>query len=129
MRNKFAIFVFGLLFVAMVGCARPVQKDWFAMGGSKGDATVKMGLSWNPNTKKPETSKAQADAVAAQKCRAWGYDGAEAFGAITQQCTSIQYTGFGPVCQEMRAEVQYQCTGSITPAAPVPPAPTGKQVK
>ncbi len=129
MRNKITVFVFGLLFASIIGCAKPVHKDWFAMGGSKSDATVKLGVSWNPNTEQPETSRQQADSLAAQKCRTWGYEGAEAFGSVNQHCTNLQYTGYGPICYQMQAEVQYQCTGSIAPAAPVPSPATGKQIK
>ena len=69
MRNKVAIFIMGIIFAALIGCAKPVHKDWFAMGGSKSDATVKLGVSWNPNTEQPETSRQQSDSLAAQKCR------------------------------------------------------------
>jgi hypothetical protein len=33
MGNKAVIFILGLMFVALIGCAKPVHKDWFAMGG------------------------------------------------------------------------------------------------
>lgn len=98
------------------GCAKPVHKDWMAMGGSRSDATVKLGYTWNPNNEKPETSQQQAIDLATQKCQTWGYERAEPFGSTFSKCTNMSYQPFaGVVCYQMQAEAEFQCVGKLPP--------------
>ena len=60
MRKLIRLLVLAMVVVVGAGCAKPVHKDWMAMGGSRSDATVKLGYTWNPNNEKPETSQQQA---------------------------------------------------------------------
>lgn len=107
-KNTLLLAIMGLTLAA---CAKPVQKEWFAHDGSKADGTIKMALTWNPNLEKPQSQKEQAQRVATEKCQAWGYESAEAFGSVVSRCTQPRFTGFGTVCDEMLAEMTFQCVG------------------
>ena len=108
------------------GCAKNVHKDWFAIDGSRADATVKVAMTWNPQTEIPQGEREQADKLAEEKCKVWGYTGAEMFGGINQRCT--QYVnGFGGMtCAQMQAEITYQCLGNPGQSQP---QPVGKAIK
>ncbi|MEC5321565.1 YecR family lipoprotein [Brenneria populi subsp. brevivirga] len=90
--------------MGMSGCA--VNKEMVPMGGSKADGTVRMGYTV-AQFEKPVVNFNQAAELAAQKCKTWGYDGAEAFGGQVQQCT--QFNAYG--CVAANVSVEYQCTG------------------
>ncbi|MCV3771416.1 YecR-like lipofamily protein [Enterobacter sp. RD4-1-1] len=87
------------------GCA--VRKEMVPMGGSKADGTVRMGYTVG-QFEKPVVDLNQAASLAAQKCKTWGYEGAEPFGGQTSQCG--QMDGFGS-CIMSNVSVEYQCTG------------------
>lgn len=108
------------------GCAKKVHKDWFAIDGSRADATVKVALTWNPQVEIPQSEREQADALAAEKCKVWGYTGAEMFGGINQRCTQMGNNGFAVVCYQMQAEITYQCLGNPSQSQP---QPVGKTIK
>ncbi|WP_425520955.1 YecR family lipoprotein [Xanthomonas nasturtii] len=98
----------GMLAVSAVlaGCA--TQKDLMVTGASRSDGVVT--LSYESNEFQRVSYDAQrAQEAAAQRCVAWGYSGAEAFGSEQTTCTSRR--GFGN-CGSRRVDVQYQCTGS-----------------
>ena len=90
---------------SLAGCA--VNKEMVPMGGSKADGTVRMGYTVG-QFEQPVVNINQAAALDAQKCKTWGYDGAEAFGGQTRQCA--QTDGFGS-CVMANVSVEYQCTG------------------
>ncbi len=114
-------FVLLALFLALVGCAKAVHKDWAAIGGSRADATIKMGYSWDPRSEKPETSRQQAVDLASTKCKTWGYDGAEEFGASVSTCLSHTMQPFvGVVCEQMLATAEFQCIGGVPATQPEP---------
>lgn len=89
-----------------VGCA--THKDWLVTGGSRADGVVSLSYEHN-EFQRPELNQAEADRMATQKCMAWGYKGAEAFGSQRNDCLSRR--GFGN-CGSRRVTVEYQCTGS-----------------
>jgi len=95
----------GLAVMLLVGCS--VKKDMVPMGGSKADGTVRMGYTVG-QFEKPVVDLGQAATLAAQKCKTWGYEGAEAFGGQTSQCG--QTDGWG-ACILSNVSVEYQCTG------------------
>ena len=107
-------------------CAQKVHKDWFAHDGSRSDAIVKLAITWNPAMEIPQADRGQADALAAAKCRVWGYTGAEPFGSIVQRCTQMGHNGYSVVCYQMQAEVTYQCLGN---PGQNQPEPVGKSIK
>lgn len=57
---------------------------------------------------KPVVDLNQASLLAGQKCKTWGYEGAEPFGGQTVQCG--QTDGWGS-CIVSNVSVEYQCTG------------------
>lgn len=88
----------------LTGCA--TKKEMIPMGGSKADGTVKMGYTFG-TFEKPVVDFNKAELLASQKCKTWGYDGAEAFGGQTSQCGQIGAYG----CEMMNVSVEYQCIG------------------
>lgn len=75
------------------GCAKNVHKDWFAYDGSRSDATVKLAITWNPALEIPQDDREQADALAAEKCKVWGYEG----GGIVR----LHHPALYAVCQRL----------------------------
>lgn len=86
------------------GCAEKVNMS--PIGGSKTDGTIKMGYSYKM-FEKPIVDFDTAKALAVQKCKVWGYDGAEAFGGQTMICSMPGMYG----CEIKTVSIEYQCTG------------------
>lgn len=93
--------------LALSGCA--VQKQMIAMGGSKADGTIKMGYSYGM-FEVPKVDMTQAAALAAQKCKIWGYESAEPFGGQISNCSRPTSSG----CAQTDVYIEYQCIGSKT---------------
>jgi hypothetical protein len=93
-----------LVTVLIFGCS--VKKDFVPISGNRAGGTVLMGYSY-ALFEKPETDNAQAVASAAQRCRAWGYQRAEPFGAVMSRCTHA--TGSG--CDKWMVTTEFQCIG------------------
>ncbi|MBS0172631.1 MAG: hypothetical protein JSR64_01190 [Nitrospira sp.] len=92
------------------GCA--VTKDWSATGGSRADGVVR--LSYEASEMETvQLNESQAVRLAAQRCRTWGYSGAEAFGGVTRQCN--KFGGFSG-CAQWMVTKEFQCTGTGTGA-------------
>ena len=98
---KTLFLVLGLL------CACSVQKAFVPVGGSRADATIEMAFDYG-GLQVPKWDKAQADAGALERCKAWGYNGAEAFGSYTSRC--VQFGSKS--CNVYRMSMTYQCLGS-----------------
>lgn len=96
------------LSLVLSGCSfNPVQKTMYPIGGSKSDGTVKMAYEIR-EFERIEVNERQGARDAAKKCRAWGYEGAEAFGGSMSKCTNPGgYTG----CVRTEVVVEYQCLG------------------
>lgn len=101
--KKIVLLTLGIMVLS--GCA--VRKEMVPMGGSKADGTVRMGYAVG-QFEKPIVDLNQAAVLAGQKCKTWGYDGAEAFGGQISQCS--QTDGWGS-CIASNVSVEYQCTG------------------
>ncbi|HEU0095519.1 MAG TPA: YecR family lipoprotein [Rhizomicrobium sp.] len=100
---------FGAAFaVALIvaGCA--VQKELVPTGGSRADGTVNLSFQYGL-FEKPEVDMNKASVLAAQRCTAWGYKGAEPFGGHTSKCEQVN--GYGN-CILTTVTVAYQCTGT-----------------
>lgn len=95
---------------AMQGCA--VQKQMVATGGSRADGTVKMAYEFGM-FEQPVIDIGQALQGATQRCKAWGYTSAEAFGGQTRTCNAPTNSG----CVGWLVTMEYQCTGGRTVAA------------
>jgi hypothetical protein len=90
--------------LTLVGCV--TMKHWSATGGSRADGVVRLSFE-HTNFEKPQLNEDQAVSLATQRCRSWGYSGAEAFGGVTRQCN--QANGYG--CISWMVTKEYQCTG------------------
>jgi hypothetical protein len=88
----------------LVACAVP--KTPVALGGSRADGTVSMGYNVGA-FEKPIVDHSQALAEAITRCKAWGYDAAEAFGGEKHQCNA--FNGYGD-CVNTTITNDYQCT-------------------
>ena len=67
-------------------CTAPTQHP-VATSGSKSDATVTLTAEFSPNGERPRWGDAQN--TAEDRCRAWGYIGAEPLGSIFQSCQLV----------------------------------------
>lgn len=98
----------GLSLVAMA-CASP--KLWIPTGGSRADGTVKLSYEYNL-FESPKLSAQQGMEAAADRCKAWGYSSAEAFGGVVTTCTSRDQFGS---CTYWVVTADYQCIGNSGP--------------
>lgn len=107
MKKQLLTVIFAI--IALGGCA--AQKTLTPTGGSRSDGIVKLSYEYG-QYEIPQVDKDSGVAVAKQRCAAWGYTGAEAFGGQTKQCNN---TSMGS-CVQWMVTVEYQCTG--TPPTP-----------
>ncbi len=92
------------------GCA--VKKDWVATGGSRAGGTIKLSYE-HGELESPQLDEQQAIRLAVQRCQAWGYDRAEAFGGTIKSCNSFAvYDGSGG-CSRWLVTKEYQCIGDL----------------
>ncbi|UPT53231.1 hypothetical protein [Synechococcus phage Yong-L1-251] len=91
-----------LAIALLSGCATP--KTMQATGGSKSDGTVDMSYDFGA-FEAPQVDMRAAARSATQRCQAWGYTNAEAFGGGLSQCIS---PGNG-MCNMTRVTHTYQC--------------------
>ncbi|EIX9475147.1 YecR-like lipofamily protein [Klebsiella pneumoniae] len=98
------ILIVALGALLLTACA--AKKQMTPMGGSKADGTVRMGYTV-AMFESPVVDLNQAKDLASQKCKTWGYDGAEAFGGQTSVCAQMGAYG----CNMTNVSVEYQCTG------------------
>ena len=88
-------------------CAQKISIS--PIGGSKTDGTIKLGYSYKM-FEQPVVDLVAAKKLAVQKCKIWGYEGAEAFGGQTMTCSMPNMYG----CEITSVSIEYQCTGSNT---------------
>lgn len=89
--------------VGLAGCA--TVKTWQATGGSRSDGTVK--LSYEYGMFESPTLSDDGVAIATERCKVWGYTGAEPFGGQTQICNQFSSSG----CMSWLVTKEFQCTG------------------
>jgi len=99
----------GAIALSLTGCV--VNKELVPTGGSRSDGTVVLSYTYGL-FEQPKIDAVQGQQSAAQRCRAWGYSEAEAFGGSTQQCLSHDMYGS---CTMVQVNVQYQCIGADKP--------------
>lgn len=108
MLKKFKYLSLVLAIISALGCsAKKVPTDWVAVDGSKSDGVVLMGYTWGI-LERPVVNPEQATQIATEKCRSWGYEGAEPFGAMVKKCVSWNQYG----CYRWGNFTKYQCTGN-----------------
>lgn len=89
--------------ITVAGCA--VQKNWIATGGSKADGTVRLSYQYGA-FQKPELDENQGLGLAIERCSAWGYSRAAAFGGTVQNCQTTD--GYGN-CNSWLVTKEFQC--------------------
>ena len=110
--KRLATLLLAATFLCSAGCAKKVAKTWEAAGGSRADATVEVGYTYNPQNEQPQTNEEQALQEARKRCQAWGYQEAEPFGLIKSNCQQMVFQPFaGMVCVSMLVTKQFQCLG------------------
>ncbi len=97
-----------LLFVltTLTGCSS--VKTLQATGGSRADGVVELSYEYGM-FEEPQVQWYEGLITATERCKAWGYQSAEAFGGTTSECQA--YDGYGS-CVRWRVIVKYQCIGS-----------------
>lgn len=93
--------------LALTACST-VDKNWSAVGGSKGDGTVKLAYEYT-EFEVPSINIGQGNRIASQRCKAWGYNKAEAFEGETKSCVN---RGGLSGCREWIVTREFQCTGN-----------------
>jgi hypothetical protein len=102
----------------VLGACATVVRDWEAVGGSRSDGVIRLTMQRH-ELEQVLPNEAQAAALAREKCAAWGYSGAEPFGATSRRCEALGgFTG----CRVTALLREYQCIGSgRAPAEPKTP--------
>ena len=101
---NYKMLALGLVAASLLVSGCSVQKTMSATGGSKADGTIEMSYEYG-NFEKPVVNRTQADRRATERCKAWGYDHADAFGGGKTQCLTANAYG----CTYQRVTVTYQC--------------------
>jgi len=96
-------FIFIVAF-GISGCATP--KNYTATGGSRSDGVVKLSYEYG-TFEVPQVNPQQGIDLAKERCSAWGYSAAEAFGGTTKVCNRPGSSG----CDGWLVTSEYQCTG------------------
>jgi hypothetical protein len=93
-------------------CTTTENMDWTAVGGSKADGTVVLGIDVPPKIGVSETivqwDAAKANSEADRRCRNWGYAGAEAFNGKLPVQVICHPQGMSP-CWSKTYRINYQC--------------------
>lgn len=76
-----------------------------ATGGSKSDGTIELSYSFS-HLESPVVDFEDGLKKAKERCSAWGYSDAQAFGGSKNQCNKSD--GFG-YCTNTTVSMQYQC--------------------
>ena len=79
-----------------------------ATGGSRSDGVVELSYEYGA-FEIPEVDWGQGLMTACERCKAWGYSNAEAFGGAKSSC--LRYDGYGG-CVRYLVTISYQCIGS-----------------
>lgn len=101
--GKIFFTIFSVVIIS--GCAGQ-KMPMSAIGGSKADGTVRMGYSYGPFVV-PNIDMQQTQKLASERCKVWGYTGADAFGGQVRSCSMMGAYG----CEQTTVHMDYQCTG------------------
>ena len=99
----------GVMLIALGACTQQVTKHPLPYSGSKSDGTVTLAYEYGL-FEQPVVDWDGAIAVAENRCKAWGYKGAESFGATQTDC--VHTNGYGN-CLRWRVASLYQCIDKI----------------
>ena len=105
MKTK-ALLALLFMLTMLTGCTS--VKTLQATGGSRADGVVELSYEYGM-FEKALVNWEQGLVTATERCKAWGYESAEAFGGTTEEC--IRFDGYGS-CVRWRVIAKYQCIGS-----------------
>lgn len=105
MNNTSNLIISVLVIFLLAGCSS--RQNYYATGGSRADGTVDMAYDTELMVT-PIVNNQQAQDIATQKCKVWGYQDAEPFGGLTENCYARN--GYGN-CLRGQMIVKYQCLG------------------
>ena len=100
---KINLIILLITLATLNGCAS--IKTLQATGGSKADGVVELSYQYGM-FEAPQVQWDQGLVTAQQRCKAWGYKNAEAFGGTTSQCQARN--GYGN-CTRHFVTAKYQC--------------------
>ncbi len=101
---RYGLVLAGVMTALVIGCAS--KKELIATGGSRADGTVVLSYEYGA-FEQPKLDLAQGVSTATQRCAAWGYPAAEAFGGEQRQCQIASQYG----CSRWFVSMTFQCTG------------------
>ena len=102
----FKRFIFLALVATLTACANPVPKHWLVVDGSKHDATITLAYD-EGLLQQAVVDEQDAQLIAANGCKAWGFKNAQSLGVPLEQCSRRDKL-FG--CISTRYTQLYQCT-------------------
>ena len=122
--SKEAAVIFSVLLSLLTGCS--AKTPFYANGGSRADGTVDMAYDTELFVNEV-VNPTEAETIATQKCKVWGYESAEPFGGQTEKC--FRRNGYGD-CLRGQMIIKYQCIGDLgTPSStPTPETSTAGQL-
>jgi len=97
-----AVLLMSLFLIS--ACATNVTPQ--ATGGSKADGTVTVSYEYGM-FEQPVVNWTVANSTAKERCKAWHYENAEAFGGSQNRCLAVD--GYGN-CARTQVNITYQCT-------------------
>ena len=98
--RKFALLI--PAFSLLGACA--TTEHWSASGGDRDIGIVKISYE-HEEAAEPELSVAQADQMADNRCKTWGYRDAELIPGLVRSCTNSE----GNRCELWKVTREYQC--------------------
>jgi len=94
------VLVFTLL--ALTGCAS--TEKWASAGGNRQDGVVRLSYEF-AESRQPEMSDTEAEALALNRCNAWGYQVAEPIAGQVRRCANMEEGN----CNLWTVTREYQC--------------------
>ena len=90
------------LVLNLAACAR--SQKWASAGGNREDGVVRLSYEY-AEFHQPEMSDAEAEALALNRCNAWGYREAEPIAGQLRQCANMEDGN----CNLWTVTREYQC--------------------
>lgn len=105
------------LLLAACTAVRSVNMDWMPVEGNRQAGRIALSIMWNPRHDRPALDVWRAQAVAQERCLAWGYASAVQEGEMESRCTRHE-SGMLGICIRKEATLHFRCTGADRPALP-----------
>jgi hypothetical protein len=103
MNPSLRILLTASLLLGLGACA--TTEKWSPVGGSRETGIVKVSYEY-PEYQQPDVSDTQAEAVALNRCNAWGYHKAQPIAGQIRQCANMDDGN----CNLWSVTREFQCT-------------------